>query len=166
MRNSEPMRVVILGNAGSGKTTLARRLIGDRDVALLPLDDIAWNPGPERKPPAESVAAVSQFIDAHEEWIIEGCYGDLVQAALPRCTELLFLNPGVEACIAQCQARPWEPGKFDAPAAQQAMLDVLLPWVREYTARSDEFGLDRHRAIFDAFEGTKREYTAAADYAP
>ena len=38
-------RIVILGNAGSGKSTPARRL-GDRaGLPVLHLDALAWNPG-------------------------------------------------------------------------------------------------------------------------
>ncbi len=44
------MNLIILGNAGPGKSTMARRLIGDRDIACLSLDDIAGSltssPGP------------------------------------------------------------------------------------------------------------------------
>jgi hypothetical protein len=64
---------------------MARRLIGSLDVAQRSLDQIAWNPGPRRKPLDESVALMQRFVDENPEWIIEGCYGDLVEAALPYC---------------------------------------------------------------------------------
>jgi hypothetical protein len=38
------------------------------------------------------------------------------------------------------------------------MLVPLVAWVAEYATRDDEFGLARHRAIFDGFAGPKREY--------
>ncbi len=40
--------------------------------------------------------------------MLEGCYGDLVEAALPHCTELKFINPGVAVCVDYCRGRPWE----------------------------------------------------------
>ncbi|MFL5386928.1 MAG: hypothetical protein ACJ8GN_30915 [Longimicrobiaceae bacterium] len=94
--------------------------------------------------------------------MIEGCYGDLVEAALPYCTELRFLNPGVEGCIAHCRARPWEPEKYASPQEQDRRLAFLLDWVRQYDTRGDEYDLARHRAIFDGFSGPKREYGANA----
>ncbi len=38
------------------------------------------------------------------------------------------------------------------------MLEDLISWVREYETRQDEYGLAHHRAIYDHFQGTKREY--------
>ena len=154
------MKLILMGNAGAGKSTMARRVIVGRPIATLSLDDIAWNPGVQRKPLRESLELLKAFIGAHEEWVVEGCYGDLIEAALPHCTELLFLNPGVEACVAHCHQRPWEPEKFASPEAQDAMLKQLVLWVKEYETRDDEYGLKRHRKTFDEFKGPKREFTS------
>lgn len=158
------MRIVLLGNAGSGKSTMARRLIGARDVPRLSMDEIAWGEGAERRPLEESLAALRAFFAQNGSWIAEGCYGDLVEAALPHCTELRFLNPGVEVCVGHCLRRPWEPEKFPSAEAQQAMLGDLIAFVRAYDTRDDEYGLGRHRALFDAFPGPKREYRTVASY--
>jgi adenylate kinase family enzyme len=158
------MRIILLGNAGAGKSTMAQRLIGNRDVPQLSLDEVAWNEGPQRKPLEESIAALLAFVERSDEWIVEGCYGDLIEAALPYCTELIFLNPGVEVCVEHCKRRPWEPEKFPSPEAQEAMLARLIEWVREYDTRDDEYGLRRHRTIFDQFPGNKREYSSVELY--
>lgn len=158
------MKILLLGTAGAGKSTMARRLIGDKAIPRLSLDEIAWQEGTERRPLAESIAELRAFIARHQHWVIEGCYGELVEAALPHCTELRFLNPGIEVCIQHCRRRPWEPEKFATPEAQQAMLDELIKWVKTYETRDDEYGLQRHRRIFESFTGPKREYTAVDAY--
>jgi hypothetical protein len=112
----------------------------------------------------QSLALLCQFIRGKDQWIIEGCYGDLVEAALPHCTELRFLNPGVETCVAHCNRRPWEPSKFSSAEEQNAMLTRLIQWVKDYETRDDDYGLKRHRRVFDGFSGLKREYTSAASY--
>ena len=143
---------------------MARRLIGSRNIRFLSLDDITWNTGTERKPFVASRRELLQFIAAHDHWIIEGCYSDLVEVALPHCTELRFLNPGIAVCIEHCTRRPWEPTKFLAVEEQQKTLEHLIQWVRAYETRDDEYGLTRHRKLFDDFTGRKKEYTNVASY--
>lgn len=143
---------------------MARRLMQGQSIPRLSLDEIAWEEGAERKPLEESIQALRKFLSEHEHWIIEGCYGDLVEAALPFCEELLFLNPGIDTCVEHCLKRPWEPEKFPTEAAQKEMLADLLAWVREYETRTDEYGLQRHREIFEHFSGKKREYKQVDEY--
>ena len=80
---------------------------------------------------------------------MEGCYADLAELALAHATHLVFLNPGVEACVANCRARPWEPHKYSSAAAQDRNLPMLVEWVRGYATRDDEYSLRRHRELFD-----------------
>jgi adenylate kinase family enzyme len=158
------MRTILLGNAGAGKSTLARQLIAQQPAARLSLDEVAFAGGTERRPLAESIADVQRFIATNEHWIIEGCYADIIEAILPQCDELIFLNPGVEACVAHCHARPWEPEKWATSTEQDENLRSLVAWVRTYETRDDEYGLRRHRALFDAFPGGKRELTDPDQY--
>ena len=143
---------------------MARILIGKRNIPRLSLDEIAWKEGTERETLKASLRELQPFIDRHEQWVIEGCYGDLIEAALPYCTDLRFLNPGVGACVEHCRRRPWEPSKFPSAEDQQEMLDQLIEWVQKYEARDDEYGLKRHRKIFDGFKGPKKEYKTVASY--
>ena len=159
------MKILLLGNAGAGKSTLASLLCGGRDLPRLSLDEVAFADGAERRPLADSVARCEQFLAGKTDWIIEGCYADILQALLPHADQLLFLNPGVDTCLAHCRQRPWEPAKFDSPEAQAAHLDFLLDWVAQYPTRSDEYGLAAHRALFDGYAGPKQELSDPADYA-
>ncbi|MCC5867857.1 MAG: shikimate kinase [Gammaproteobacteria bacterium] len=158
------MRVILLGNAGAGKSTLARALIARQPAGRLSLDEVAFWGGTERRPLADSIADVKRFIADNEHWIIEGCYADIIEAVLEECDELVFLNPGVETCVAHCRARPWEPEKFSTKQAQAAHLDHLIAWVRSYETRQDEYGLPRHRALYESFSGTKRELNDPTRY--
>ena len=151
-----------MGNSGSGKTTLARALARESALAQLDLDTLAWGAAipMQRRPLSESVAALSVFMAANERWVVEGCYSDLLAGAVARCTRLVLLNPGVDACIANCRARAWEPHKYSSREAQDANLAMLIEWVRAYETRRDEFSLHSHRALFDAFRGEKAELSA------
>jgi adenylate kinase family enzyme len=153
------VRIVIFGNSGAGKSTMAARLAAESGAAHLDLDTLAWLPTtpPQRAPLAESAAKIAAFMDAHDAWVIEGCYSDLLAVAAARCTRLVFLNPGVDACVANCRTRPWEPHKYATKEAQDANLEMLVGWVRAYATRDDEFSLRAHRALFDGFAGDKVE---------
>ena len=155
------MRVVIFGNSGAGKSTLARQLAQDHALAHLDLDSIVWEPGQVavQRAPGAVMSALADFIAAHPAWVIEGCYGELVQAAAAHCSELIFLNPGRQACLAHNQQRPWEPHKYASPDAQEAMLANLQAWVAGYYERDDAWSYRAHRQLFDRFGGHKREVT-------
>ena len=158
------MKIILLGNAGAGKSTLARKLIGEKPVPRLSLDKVAFSGSAVRRSLADSIAEVRRFIETNTSWIIEGCYADIIEPVLPECEELIFLNPGVEVCIAHCHARPWEPEKFGSRKEQDANLDNLIRWVAAYETREDEYGLKRHRALFETFRGKKREYRHPREY--
>ena len=153
-------RIVVFGNSGSGKTTLARVLTSQYGLAHLDLDSVAWDSPGGRRSLTESASTIRDFIHEHSEWVIEGCYGDLLELVLPYASEVRFLNPGVEACIANCRARPWEPEKYPSKEAQDQKLDFLLNWVREYESRADEYSLARHRELFEGFLGPKVELSS------
>ncbi len=151
-------RMVIYGNAGSGKTTMARAVAREQGVPHLSLDDLSWEAAGVRKPLGESLVMLHAFIAREPGWVIEGCYGDLVEAALPFCSELRFLNPGIEACVRNCHSRPWEPSYCSSPEEQARFLEPLIEFMRQYATREDEFSLTRHRAIFESFAGPKQEF--------
>lgn len=54
----------------------------------------------------------------------------------------------------------WEPHKYPSKASQDANLEMLIGWIREYETRSDVFSLAAHHALFDGFAGDKRELTS------
>ena len=110
---------------------------------------------PRRRAIDGSARDVEAFVEASPRWVIEGCYSDLVDLVLPRCTRLLFLDPGVGACVANARARPWEPHKYASKAEQDANLEMLVGWIRDYETRDDVFSRAAHRRAFDAFVGDK-----------
>jgi len=98
------------------------------ELARLDLDMLAWedtNP-PIRKPLKDSAGQIALFIETNEKWIIEGCYSDLLAIAIKQANEVIFLNPGLDACIDNCRNRPWKPHKYESAEKQEQNLDMLL----------------------------------------
>jgi adenylate kinase family enzyme len=153
------MRLAIVGNSGSGKSCMARELAQQHQLAHLDLDTIYFVPGlvAVARPMQAVLADLQAFIDAHCAWVVEGCYGDVIEAALPFCSELLFMNPGRDACLANNRKRPWEPHKYASKAQQDSMLPFLLDWVGKYYERDDNCSYALHRRLFDGFMGQRRE---------
>lgn len=161
------MRILVFGNSGSGKSTLARQLGCEHGLPHLDLDSIVWEPGriAVQRQPEAIAASLSAFLEENRRWVIEGCYGELVEAASSHCTELVFLNPGLETCLAHNRARPWEPHKYPSKEAQDTMLDNLQAWVAGYYERQDQWSYHAHRRIFDSFAGPKSERPSGSSVA-
>jgi adenylate kinase family enzyme len=71
-------RVAVFGNAGGGKSTLARRLADLTGLPLYPVDTIQWTAGGEQVPHHEYLKVHADLL-RREEWIIDG-FGDAASA--------------------------------------------------------------------------------------
>jgi len=154
-------RIFILGNSGSGKSTLAGKICESPGLAHLDLDTLAWQATapPQRELLNVSAKAIDEFIRAHEGWVIEGCYTDLLELAAAHSTELIFMNLPVELCVANARSRPWEAHKYASKSAQDANLPMLIEWIKQYAQRDDTFSLAAHSQFYQQYAGKKTLYT-------
>lgn len=88
------MRVAIIGNSGSGTSTLAQQVADARSFPVLHLDSVL-EPGKESVLESKAAAArdVEAFCAAHECWVVEGCDERLIERALERAPIVLFIAP-------------------------------------------------------------------------
>lgn len=70
-RMSEMKRVAVFGNAGGGKSTLARQLASITGLPLYSLDTIKYKPGGGEVPHDEYLRLHSELLRG-DEWIIDG----------------------------------------------------------------------------------------------
>jgi len=150
-------KIAIIGNSGSGKSTLANNLAAEANLPVLDLDTIAWEPN-HIAVPRETDAQISdltRFCNTNAKWIVEGCYASLIAATQMFKPYLIVLDPGVEQCIANCRSRPWEAHKYASKEEQDAKLEFLLEWVKDYYTRNDDMSLVSHRHVFDSYDGEK-----------
>jgi hypothetical protein len=127
----------------------------------LDLDTLAWIPTvpPRRKALADSKQEIDAFLRSSASWVIEGCYADLIEMALPQATEIIFMDLPVDACIANARQRPWEPHKYESKKAQDDNLNMLIDWISRYAEREDTFSRSAHVGLFESFSGKKTRYT-------
>ena len=157
-------RIIIIGNSGSGKSTFAKKLSREKDIPHLDLDVFAFDSTGLRKDINRSLNEISSFINENHSWIIEGCYGDLLEKLSAHATKLYFLNPGVDACANNNKKRPFEKHKYNSPEEQNENLNMLQNWVKEYETRTDEYSYKKHKEIYNNFSGGKEEYTVLKEY--
>ena len=157
-------KIVIFGNSGSGKSTLAKQLANKYHIHHIDLDSYAWLPTKEGIPPTrtpikEVRSALNNELAHRQDWVIEGCYSDILSLVMPLASQVYFLNLPTELCVENAKSRPWEPHKYSSKKAQDENLEMLLQWIRQYTQRNDEFSLQQHQKLFDLFKGQKEMFT-------
>ena len=155
------MRIAVIGNSGSGKSTVARQLSSLHTVEVLDLDTVVWEPGQVAvmRPAAAAVADLVSFCESHESWIVEGCYTSLVKETFGWEPELWFLDPGVDTCISNCRSRQWEPHKYASKEEQDEKLPFLVEWVTDYYSRDGDMSLGAHIDLYEGYTGVKRRIT-------
>ena len=155
-------KVLIFGNSASGKSTLALKLASQYKLAHLDLDTLAWQASkpPTRKPLSESAKDISEFIQTHQVWVIEGCYTDLLTFAETEASEIIFIDLAIEDCIANANSRPWEPHKYSSKAAQDENLGMLIEWISHYEQRQDTFSKNSHLEFYRQYQGKKTRITS------
>ncbi|CCU73469.1 hypothetical protein [Thalassolituus oleivorans] len=151
-------KIIIFGNSGSGKSTLAKKLT-EGGLAHLDLDPLAWLPTipPERRAIAQVHEQIRAFISENGEWVVEGCYADLLELVKPFANEAIFMNLPTWLCQENAKNRPWEPHKYQSKEAQDDNLPMLLDWIAGYMDRDDSLSYTAHRDLFQGFQGKKTE---------
>ncbi|MHB0898226.1 MAG: P-loop NTPase family protein [Spirochaetales bacterium] len=92
------MKLFIIGAAGSGKTTLAKRIGLRLGIEITNLDDLFWvnngkNYGVKR--PAPERDALLDSVLARESWIIEGAYVEWPRRGIEEADLILYLDRGL-----------------------------------------------------------------------
>ena len=92
------MKLFIIGAAGSGKTTLAKRIGLNLGLEMTNLDDLFWvNNGKNygvNRPAAERDALLNSVL-ARESWIIEGAYVEWPRQGIDEADVILYLDVGL-----------------------------------------------------------------------
>lgn len=155
---ADDVRILITGNGGSGKTWLGERLSERLAVPLVRLDDVYWQDAYGGKERDKRVVFDEVAERATEgSWVMEGVYGWLLPAALPRATEFIFLDLPVDECLDNVRRRGNQGG------GDEAAFTALLAWVAEYPNRQNANSRLAHQRLWDGFGGAKQILRSRAE---
>jgi adenylate kinase family enzyme len=88
------MKILVTGNAGSGKSTLGKKLSQKLDLPLYGLDRVVWKENWIPTPREERQRLIKEITDK-ESWLIEG----VSKLALDEAEEIYFLDIPTYRCI-------------------------------------------------------------------
>lgn len=90
-------KIIVVGNAGSGKTVFATRLSEILGLPLIHLDKEYWKPG-WRETPREAWLEKHKDIISGDEWIIDGNYSALLKDRFLEADAVMFLDISRPRC--------------------------------------------------------------------
>jgi adenylate kinase family enzyme len=114
-------RIFITGNAGSGKTTLAKHIGEHLDLPVFGLDEIVWRPGWRKSPADWRVEKIAALI-APEAWVIEGVSATVLQAA----DFVFFLDVDRRTSLFRCARRNWRYLFRSRPGLPENCPEILI----------------------------------------
>jgi len=112
-------RILITGNAGGGKSVLARKIAAKRGLPYHEIDTIVWKPGWEAFAQAEYEAAHAKLI-AGESWVLDGLgWTESLPARFDRATEIIVVDMPLwmHFWLAAERQIAWALGKLENPVA-------------------------------------------------
>lgn len=89
--DSPPRRILILGPAGSGKSTVCRKIGRILGIPVVHLDKHYWNPGWVDTPKDEWPDKVRKLI-VSEAWAMDGNYSSTLKMRAKAADTLIFLD--------------------------------------------------------------------------
>lgn len=150
------LRIAIIGNSGSGKSSLAAKAGSALKLPVYDLDHLHWLEDGRKRDEAEARLLVTQYANT-SDWIIEGVYGWLVETALPRAKMLIWLDLPWKECREGLLRRGTQHGETESDQA------ALLAWAGEYWTRTTSSSFAGHLQLYETFDGGKIRLQTRAD---
>jgi len=127
-------RIVVIGNAAGGKSTLARHLAHRRELPLIEVDRLLWQHGWQLTAAADYARGHAEII-AGDRWVIEGLgRQDSIAERLARSTEIILIDMRLwmHFWLAAERQVAWARGRLDSPPAGTAEMPPTRELFRQW----------------------------------
>lgn len=158
------MRMVIVGNSGSGKTWLANNLAKFNGSQVIHLDHIFWEPGGFDK--KRSPEVVAKLIDESKNgvsWIAEGVFGELAEKFIERAQYFVWLDIAWPICRDRLLKRGAESKRHMDREESAKGLRQLIEWASRYYERKNARSYEGHKKLMNNFHGERIYLNSEAD---
>jgi Adenylate kinase and related kinases len=91
-------RIMIIGSAGSGKTTLSDKLSKILDIEVIHLDRLYWKPNWTITPEEEWKMVMEEACNK-DSWIIDGNYRKTIEMRLSKADTVIFIDKNRWSCL-------------------------------------------------------------------
>lgn len=147
------MKILIIGNAGCGKSYLGKRLSKILKIPIFCIDSIWFKPGGYSKDHERSASErqkVMKDMMANKEYIIEGASGITAKKFAKVCTHLIFVKYPKDVCLKSIRSRKLPSGQVST----KAQTDWLYNFAKEYYSKKNKgsCSLYTHEYIVNNFK--------------
>jgi len=114
-------KVLVTGNAGSGKSTTAKRIASSLDIPYYGLDKIVWKKGWQRTSSEERNQKIKRLV-RHKAWVIDGVDYGIMQVA----DTVIFLDISRRTCFKRVASRNWKYLFKSRPGLPENCPEILI----------------------------------------
>lgn len=125
------MIILIIGNAGCGKSYLGNKLSKDLNIPIFSIDNIWFKPGgysKDHERTAKERGAVTKKIMANKSYIIEGASGETAKKFARIATHLIFIKYPKTVCLKSIRSRKLPSGQVSS----KSQTDWLYNFAKAY----------------------------------
>lgn len=97
-------RILVIGNSGVGKSTLAKRLAECLNIPFFPSDPFYWEPGWKLAPAKKVFQQVSE-VTARDAWILDGNFDEYHELVWSRADCIIWLDYSIPIILTQVVLR-------------------------------------------------------------
>jgi adenylate kinase family enzyme len=150
------MKLLILGNSGSGKSWLGKKLTQKLDCKFIEMDKLFWEPGGfNKKRDPELVKKDIQSSTLTDSWICEGVFGKIADMAIESASMVILLDLTWEDCKKNLMNRGPNYEDCQSPSQADKSFEELLNWAKEYSVRENHTSRNYHYNLYNIFVGEK-----------